>query len=398
MSKKNELAEYKAFVRERLDALLAVVQSISLGDFSAKVKIPEEEDEFTALAVGLEMLIDKFVRLFEETQRKVNELAILNEIGQQLNTALREDEVVRLIHEQAGRFLDMSNSFIALYREETDTVEWVLGYYRREPQEMGKGDWQSRKLSDKRGFTELVISLKKPFVMGCVAETEALRRKYGLETFLSTTAESWLGVPMIFGEKAIGMISVHDYERPNLYGSDQMVLMQTIANQAAIAIQNAWLFEKERRRLDQLQAAYEEQQRLVETVRELSTPIIPIHKNILVLPLVGGIDTRRAQQIMEVMLSGLSRYQAEVVIIDITGVSMVDTGVANHLLQATKAASLLGARCVLVGLSPEVAQTVVRLGIDLSSIVTRRNLQAGIEYALGTMGLEIISPKHQTME
>lgn len=203
---------------------------------------------------------------------------------------------------------------------------------------------------------------------------------------------------MIFGEKAIGMISVHDYERPNLYGPDQMVLMQTIANQAAIAIQNAWLFEKERRRLDQLQAAYEEQQRLVETVRELSTPIIPIHENILVLPLVGGIDTRRAQQIMEVMLSGLSRYQAEVLIIDITGVSMVDTGVANHLLQATKAASLLGARCVLVGISPEVAQTVVRLGIDLSSTVTRRNLQAGIEYALGTMGLEIISSKHQTME
>ncbi len=115
---------------------------------------------------------------------------------------------------------------------------------------------------------------------------------------------------------------------------------------------------------------------------ELSTPIVPVLEGVLVLPLVGGIDNRRAQQIMETLLEAIGHYQAAVVIIDITGVPMVDTEVANHILQVTRASALLGSECVLVGISPEVAQTIVSLGVDLSSIITQANLQSGIEYAL----------------
>ncbi len=122
---------------------------------------------------------------------------------------------------------------------------------------------------------------------------------------------------------------------------------------------------------------------------ELSTPVIQIHENILVVPLVGAIDTERARRIMEELLLGITRYQAEMVIIDITGVPVVDTAVANHLLQTVKAARLLGTRSILVGISSEVAQALVHLQIDLSGVITRSNLQAGIEYALEQMGLEI---------
>lgn len=121
------------------------------------------------------------------------------------------------------------------------------------------------------------------------------------------------------------------------------------------------------------------QQRII---RDLSSPIIPITDQILVLPLVGTIDTERAATIMESMLEAIGKHQAEVLIIDITGVPVVDTSVANHLLQATRAVQLLGAQAMLVGITPEVANTVVQLGIDLSSLVTKTTLQSGLEFAM----------------
>lgn len=132
----------------------------------------------------------------------------------------------------------------------------------------------------------------------------------------------------------------------------------------------------------------EAQERLI---RELSAPLIPITQDILVLPLIGVIDSLRAQQIMESMLQGVEAFNAAVVIVDITGVPVLDTSVANHLIQMTNAAALLGAKTVLVGIMPSVAQTLVELGVDLSSIVTRNNLQGGVEYALRMQGLHITS-------
>jgi rsbT co-antagonist protein RsbR len=112
------------------------------------------------------------------------------------------------------------------------------------------------------------------------------------------------------------------------------------------------------------------------------------------MPLVGAIDSTRAARIMEDLLTGITKYQAEIVIIDITGVPVVDTSVANHLVQTIKAASLLGAKCVVVGISSEVAQSLINLGVDLSGVVTRSNLQAGVWYAMEMMGLEVV-PKRE---
>lgn len=130
-----------------------------------------------------------------------------------------------------------------------------------------------------------------------------------------------------------------------------------------------------------LQEVVAQQQRLIDTIKQLSAPLLPVHDGILVMPLIGHIDSVRSAQIMEALLDGVQKYQATFVIIDITGVPMVDTAIANHIIQAAHAVGLLGAQCMLVGISPEVAQTVVQLGVDLSRLVTRGDLQAGIAYA-----------------
>jgi rsbT co-antagonist protein RsbR len=115
---------------------------------------------------------------------------------------------------------------------------------------------------------------------------------------------------------------------------------------------------------------------------ELSTPLIPISSDTLLLPLVGALDSRRAQQVMETLLQGIAQHRAESVILDITGVPLVDTHVAGVLMRAAQAVRLLGARVILTGIRPEVAQSIVGLGVDLSSIETRASLQDGIAAAL----------------
>ncbi|WP_298816231.1 PAS domain S-box protein [Chloroflexus sp.] len=137
--------------------------------------------------------------------------------------------------------------------------------------------------------------------------------------------------------------------------------------------------EQERQRLALQEQIIEAQQAIL---RELSTPLIPIADGIVAMPLIGAIDSTRAQQIMEALLNGVSRYQATVAIIDITGVNVVDTQVAGALIRTAQAASLLGTQVLLTGISPEIAQTLVGIGIDLKEIITKATLQEGIAYAL----------------
>lgn len=137
--------------------------------------------------------------------------------------------------------------------------------------------------------------------------------------------------------------------------------------------------------LEDVERGREEQARLLETVRALSTPVVPVQRGVLVMPLVGVIDPVRAQNITAALLEAIERERARIVILDITGVPMVDTAVAQALIEAAQATRLLGAEPVLVGLSPPVAETIVSLEVDLSALVTRADLQSGVEYALRQM-------------
>ena len=124
-------------------------------------------------------------------------------------------------------------------------------------------------------------------------------------------------------------------------------------------------------------------------IRELSTPVIRIHRGVLLMPLIGTVDTQRAEQIMETVLQRVVEEQASVMILDIAGIPVVDTQVAEHLLKTTAAVRLLGAETILTGISPILAKTIVRLGIDVSSMHTRSRLDDGVTLALDFVGKEI---------
>lgn len=117
-------------------------------------------------------------------------------------------------------------------------------------------------------------------------------------------------------------------------------------------------------------------------LQELSAPLIPVMDNITIMPLIGTIDTERAKLIMENLLEGVIKHNADVVLIDITGVPVVDTMVAHHIIQAAEAVRLVGSTCILVGIRPEIAQTIVNLGIDLGKFPTKSSLKKGFQKAL----------------
>lgn len=125
-------------------------------------------------------------------------------------------------------------------------------------------------------------------------------------------------------------------------------------------------------------------------LQELSAPLIPVMQNITIMPLIGTIDTDRAKLIMENLLEGVIKHNAEVVLIDITGVPVVDTMVAHHIIQAAEAVRLIGSNCILVGIRPEIAQTIVNLGIDLTRFPTRSSLRKGFTTALELTGRKIV--------
>jgi rsbT co-antagonist protein RsbR len=127
-----------------------------------------------------------------------------------------------------------------------------------------------------------------------------------------------------------------------------------------------------------------------EAIRELSTPVLQIRDRLLLLPLVGVIDTHRAQLITESLLTEIRRRRAKVVVMDITGVATIDSKVANHLVQAVSAARLMGAEVLVTGVSAEVAQSLVALGIDLQPFSTVGDLQGGVEHAELRLGYRTV--------
>jgi rsbT co-antagonist protein RsbR len=127
-----------------------------------------------------------------------------------------------------------------------------------------------------------------------------------------------------------------------------------------------------------------------EALRELSTPVLQIRERLLILPIIGIIDTRRARQVTESLLHAIRTHRAKVAVIDITGVPFVDSKVANHLMQTVMAARLMGALAIVTGLSAEVAQALVTLGVDLRSVRTAGDLQGGLEDAERILGYTMV--------
>jgi rsbT co-antagonist protein RsbR len=127
-----------------------------------------------------------------------------------------------------------------------------------------------------------------------------------------------------------------------------------------------------------------------EAIRELSTPVLQVRDRLLILPIIGVIDPQRARQLTEQLLRGIRSNRAKVVVIDITGVPSVDAAIANHLVQAVDASRLMGAMVIVTGLSSEIAQTLVTIGVDLTKMNTVGDLQGGIEEAERLLGYKVL--------
>jgi rsbT co-antagonist protein RsbR len=147
-----------------------------------------------------------------------------------------------------------------------------------------------------------------------------------------------------------------------------------IANTVAVS------FVQERERVIRQQA---------DAIRELSTPVLQVRERLLILPIIGVLDDQRADQLTEQLLGGIRRHRAKVVVIDITGVPEITAEVANHLVQTVDASRLMGAGVIITGLSPEIAQTLVTIGVDLAKMNTVGDLQGGIEEAERLLGFRV---------
>src|SRR5580765_6807471 len=151
------------------------------------------------------------------------------------------------------------------------------------------------------------------------------------------------------------------------------------ANSIAITVAVGFVRERER--------VIREQQ---EAIRELSTPVLQVRERLLILPIIGLIDPQRARQLTEQLLRAIRANRAKVVVIDITGVAAMDANVANHLVLTVESARLLGATVIVTGLSPEIAQTLVNIGVELSKMTTVGDLQGGIEEAERLLGYRVV--------
>jgi anti-anti-sigma regulatory factor/HAMP domain-containing protein len=175
------------------------------------------------------------------------------------------------------------------------------------------------------------------------------------------------------GVLAAGFNTMTARLQQNLQGLELRVAERTADLQQAIDTQEETLRD--------LREAVDARQTLEKAIQDLSSPVLPVFDGVLVMPLIGVIDSERAALLMSALLSAIEQHHARIVLLDVTGVPIVDTQVARVLLQAADAARLLGAEPILVGIRPELAQTIVGLGLDLSSLKTQSDLQSGIRYA-----------------
>jgi sigma-B regulation protein RsbU (phosphoserine phosphatase) len=222
-------------------------------------------------------------------------------------------------------------------------------------------------------------------------------------------------VPLLFRQHQIGFAcfevdpcnrTLYEALREQISSALNGALLLRKRQEAEAALQNAYAeVEKQvkeqtaelQREIAERTQAQEENMRLQqevieaqrEALQELSTPIIPVMNRIIVMPLIGSIDTMRAKDITRALLGGIRQHQARVVIIDITGVPIVDTGVANHLNKTVQAARLKGAQTIVTGMSDAVAETIIELGIDWGDIETLADLRTGLRAALAKMGMTI---------
>jgi anti-anti-sigma regulatory factor len=202
---------------------------------------------------------------------------------------------------------------------------------------------------------------------------------------------SYLGIPVFSGDRIVAASSVANKEEPY---TDADVRELTVLTQSVWQIVERKRGEREIQRLNEELKQQVEAQRL--SIQELSTPAIPLWDEVVVLPLVGVVDTARAQQVIENLLEAVVRIEARVAILDVTGVPVIDTHLARHTMKTVAAARMLGAEVIVTGIGPDTAQTLAALQVDTTALETCGTLRAGIREALRRVGKQVVSVEEGT--
>ena len=341
--------------------------------------------------IGLE---ERRHEIYQGWQRQ-QQAQVLRKVNQQLITTIEMDQLMEATAEQLPR-LGISRCYLSLYEDPdapTEQARLILAYDENGRIELGADEqrFPSRQLAP-RGLLHR-------------------ERRYTM-----------MVEPLYFRQDQIGFALFE-------VGPRSGILYETLRGQLSSALKGALLFQERKQAEAALQKAYGEveqqveertaelkreiaerqraqaesqrlQQEIIEAqkraIQELSTPVIPVMDapggagGIIVMPLIGSIDTLRARDIMRTLLAGIREHRAKVVILDITGVLIVDSGVANHLNKTIQAARLKGARTIVTGVSDAVAETIVDLGIDWSDIETLADLQTGLIVALNNLGIKLV--------
>lgn len=325
--------------------------------------------EHAAIAVELQ-------RLQEVVKQRTAEMDLVFQASQSLTSSLDLRDVLHSIVEGAFKLLHGPKD-IHVFLYENGALTFGSAIW--------DGKFQDHPINQPRrgGLTYTVAETGEPVIVPDM-------RKHPI---YANAPADWqgaiVGLPLKIGSRVVGVMNF-TYPQPQTLDDDDLRLLMMLASQAAIAIENARLYAAVQQELVEHKRAEEERARLQEeiiqvqaqTLAELSTPLIPITDKVVVMPLVGATDQQRAQRILETLLHGVEEHRARVAIIDITGVPVFDTHVASTIITAAQAVRLLGAEVVLTGIRPEIAETLVGLGVDFRGLVTYSNLQSGISYSL----------------
>lgn len=333
----------------------------------------------------LEAALDARQQSERSLQQRSNQLQIVTQVNRITASILNIDELitqsVNLIRDWFGLY------YVGLFLVDEDHQNAVLRAGTGEAGEKMLATGHHLEVGGASMIGQCIAHGEPRIALDVGAEAVRFDNPYLPET------HSEMALPLRSRDWVMGALTIQSVEVA-AFDDDSIAVTQLLADNLATAIDNAELYTSLQSELNERERAEVERARLQKEViaaqqhaiQELSTPIIPVLDGIIVMPLIGSIDSLRAKDIMRNLLAGISRYHAKIVILDITGVAIVDSGVAGHLNKTIKAARLKGAHTIITGISEAVAETVVDLGIDWSDINTLPDLQTGLIFALNHLG------------
>ncbi|WP_438036947.1 AAA family ATPase [Sorangium sp. So ce204] len=364
------------------------------------------------------------------------DLATVLSTAQAISSAIVLDKVIEQVLRSVIKSAGASRGFLILARGEVLTVEAMIAV-GPDTVSLGLSMPLEARLDLARSVVHYVARSREALVIGRADDDPRLA---GDPHVIARRPKSILGLPLLHQGRLSGVLYLENHLAEQAFTADRIELLRLLSSQAAVAVENALLYadlsavsaelreanerleQEVKQRTEELslanvrlsaqsaelrdanvrllhelgereraEAARAELQEEVirfqrAKISELSTPLVPITSDVMVMPLIGTLDEERAQDVLETLLDGATRSGTRTVIIDVTGIKGVDQRVANALLKAANALRLLGVQAVLTGIRGEVAQALLRLDIDMSRVVIRGTLQSGIAYAVGRSG------------